>query len=241
MASSLGTSLAQGSSDASAEGETHPRIFRSQVFGTNVLLEYDKVNDMGASTRELSEVQPLQVFRKLHATTDAQCAFFFDLLVFLATGGFRDGLREEREELLERLVDAVADDVEVTRCKTTIWQTNGLLDLPTVLSKKGRIRKMTRECKDGCALRYQQGPAAQLDEGCAGWRHFVEEKGDTQQGMPLYMGRVVRLHVLRLKQICEHRHHPPLLRWGVGCGRGHDLVQLLVPSHRLQYVGASAG
>ena len=65
----------------------------------------------------------------------------------MATRGIQHGLPEEREEIPKRLVDSFADVVELTRCETTIWLADGLPDLPTILSKKGRIRKSTKEYK----------------------------------------------------------------------------------------------
>ena len=70
-----------------------------------------------------------------------------DFLVFVATWRIRDGLREERQELPTQLVGAYTDVEAVTHCETTIWLADGLLDLSTVLSKKGRVRKTTREHK----------------------------------------------------------------------------------------------
>ena len=76
-------------------------------------------------------------------------------------------------ELLQRLVDAFADVVEVTRCHATFWLADGLLDLPTVLSKKGTYSENNQRIRDGCLLRYQQGTAVCFDESCSGWHQVV--------------------------------------------------------------------
>ena len=121
-----------------------------------------------------------------------------DVLVFLATCWIQDGLREEREELLKRLVDAFADVVDVTRYETIVCLGDGLLDLTTVLLKKrdvfGKRYENTRWLSSALSTRTSGSPRR---------RHqVVGEKEDTQ--LPLYMalGRVVRLHVLRPEQIC---------------------------------------
>ena len=47
--------------------------------------------------------------------------------------------------------------------------------------------------------------------------------------MPLFMdlGRAFRLHVFRLEQICEQAS-------SAACGRGHDLLQLLITRVHVQ-------